>query len=1006
MKRNLSRCGALLLALLLLFAAVPVRAADSNAYGVLYHSADTPLHTNVTYTKNVFWSDYYKDLRQENYFTYTPGGPAWPVVVSGDSVTSRLTGSAAAADQASLGRRVVAGINGDFFVSTGNPIGLMISEGRLLSSDGGLPAIGFLADGTAIAGSPAMKMTVTGGSGGDFRLAELNKVRDSHGVYAYTSEFNSRRTTGTVVAGIEVLLTPLDSYENFGGPTVPAIGHSVIYRVTSVSTESATTIGPGQLVLSVNEQSGEEAMAHLRALQPGEELTLTITANDERWNDVVSAMGGLYYLVQEGKSVPSTEKGNAPRTAIGVRENGEVLLYTVDGRRTGYSVGASMTVLGERLAELGCVTAICLDGGGSTTALATMPDSLDAALLNRPSDGKERNVTNLLLLVTDDRPNNTVGGVYFRDPGPYILTGASVALTGNLVDTNYIPIQRSPDTFTASAGTIDGNVFTAPDRPGQVALTAKDGSFTAERTVTAVAAPEKLTVSANGAAAASLVLKPGEQLQLTAGGTYHTFDVLCANTDFTWALSEGMGTVDENGLLTVSKTPGSGTLRVSRGSLLVELPVTITTLPLITQEDFEGDVSRYYGYGVTLAKDTAYVRFGSASLRVDYAQDENGAAFFTGWEVPDGYDRLLLSVYGDGSGNTVSFYDDKGVATPAFTLDFTGWRQLDLPVPEGAGKINAMIVTGEKAEGTIWLDQAVSSYGTVVDTTPPVINGTLEERALDNGGSAEEGAVPAVENVLTAMVVDTIDGKLGEGDLRLTLDGKPLAFTMKNGTLTATLPAAEHSQRVTLTAWDHSGNRARQSWDVTVEGETVYADLGTAEKPHWAAPFMTYLSGRGVINGYAENDTMLAKPDKPLSRAEFAVMLYRWLGLQAEDFEHVQLPFKDVEKLQDWVLPAARAMYAMGVIQGSGDGQGGVTFDGGSTLTRAQAVTMLGRIQEKGYPIGGLEIFSDAETVPAWARDYIATMTAQGILNGIDGALRPNDTMTRGQAAKILWAMG
>jgi len=113
----------------------------------------------------------------------------------------------------------------------------------------------------------------------------------------------------------------------------------------------------------------------------------------------------------------------------------------------------------------------------------------------------------------------------------------------------------------------------------------------------------------------------------------------------------------------------------------------------------------------------------------------------------------------------------------------------------------------------------------------------------------------------------------------------------------------------------------------------------------------------------------------------------------------------DEAAIADWVKPAARAMYALGVIQGSGDGRGGLLFNGGSTLTRAQAVTMLGRIQEKGYAAGGLDGFADGGEVPAWAADYLATMVAQGVLTGMDGNLRPTRTMTRGQAAKVLWAL-
>ncbi len=41
-------------------------------------------------------------------------------------------------------------------------------------------------------------------------------------------------------------------------------------------------------------------------------------------------------------------------------------MYTIDGRQSGYSIGATLTQVAERMVELGCVTALSLDGGGST----------------------------------------------------------------------------------------------------------------------------------------------------------------------------------------------------------------------------------------------------------------------------------------------------------------------------------------------------------------------------------------------------------------------------------------------------------------------------------------------------------------------------------------------------------------------------------------------------------------------------------------------------------------
>ena len=82
---------------------------------------------------------------------------------------------------------------------------------------------------------------------------------------------------------------------------------------------------------------------------------------------------------------------------------------------------------------------------------------------------------------------------------------------------------------------------------------------------------------------------------------------------------------------------------------------------------------------------------------------------------------------------------------------------------------------------------------------------------------------------------------------------------------------------------------------------------------------------------------------------------------------------------------------------------GKLYFNPHSNLTRAQAATMIGRTQEKGYALSELA-FTDVKLIPAYAAYYIQTMMAQGIISGYaDGTFRPHNNITRGQMAKILY---
>ena len=60
------------------------------------------------------------------------------------------------------------------------------------------------------------------------------------------------------------------------------------------------------------------------------------------------------------------------------------MLVAVDGRQPGYSIGLTNSELAQALVRLGAVRAMGLDSGGSTTM------AFDGAVLNRPSDGRER----------------------------------------------------------------------------------------------------------------------------------------------------------------------------------------------------------------------------------------------------------------------------------------------------------------------------------------------------------------------------------------------------------------------------------------------------------------------------------------------------------------------------------------------------------------------------------------------------------------------------------------
>jgi exopolysaccharide biosynthesis protein len=124
-------------------------------------------------------------------------------------------------------------------------------------------------------------------------------------------------------------------------------------------------------------------------------------STEEGWAEADYAIGSLYRLVEGGvktADLDKADKNSAPRTAVGIKADGTVIFYTVDGRQTGYSKGLTFNELADRLLELGCVEAGALDGGGSTNIQARLAGQDTYKLINSPSlDRRGRSPSTLCL---------------------------------------------------------------------------------------------------------------------------------------------------------------------------------------------------------------------------------------------------------------------------------------------------------------------------------------------------------------------------------------------------------------------------------------------------------------------------------------------------------------------------------------------------------------------------------------------------------------------------------
>lgn len=995
-------------------------ALASDALGHDLHAGHTALSEGAGLTRAYFWSDTYKDLRTERYVSYTPNEDVKPTVAYGDTVLKRATLSTMARGLEAQGKRVVGGTNGDFYVfATGQPLGLVVTDGILRSSASYHSAVGFRADGTAFVGTPNLLITATMLGERITVFGGVNKIRqvrsvDGGGLTLLTRDFGE--TTQNTSAGVDVILRPVAedlgeviSAEDSGAgfeltlSDMPRIGGRVRCTVDQVIEAAGDNpIPEGCFVLTMNAKDDEGTLNMLRSLQPGDEVNIDITSEDTRWAEATEALGAMYRLLDNGQVGANLNAERTARTAIGVKEDGTVIFYTVDGKQAGVSVGATCAQVAMRLQELGCVEAVGLDGGGSTTIGVTYPDKNYMEVVNSPSDGAERSNSTAIFLTTELKATGEPGSLALSPGDALLLAGAQLSLSAGVLDTAYYSMgTASGVTYTAEgAGEVTPEgVFTADASSGSAVVTGTgSGGVTGRADITVVDTPDQIVVKneATGGTISALSLDPGETVSLTASSGWRNLLLQSQDGCYTWKCDEAVGSITEDGTFTAGTKSASGNLTVTAGGKTVAIPVNVAG-HVKSLEDMEGTETGFTSTDTATAeieKTLNNVRTGLQSLKVDYDTGEEGTAQLDARiAIPGGEHYLGLWVLSDGSGNNLTaVFENAGgeeLLAPVAGLSFTGWKHVLVAIPEGAAALTGLSFIyggGENRTGTVWLDQLTSSNEDLEDTTPPTID--IRVKGIQ----------------LTATVNDNVDRSLSAGAVVLQYDGATLtgSWNEQTGTLTATLPApGAIRHRVTVTAVDASGNLGRASLDVGEGATLIFDDM----EDHWAAGYANYLYEQGVTKGATSGDVLNYLPDTDITRAEFFTMVARWMGLDLSQYEGVSLPFADTKDIPSWALSAVKAMYDRGIVQGSQE------FDGlyahpNDSINRAEAMTILGRTQMRGYPEAEITGFTDYAQVPAWSEAYVRSLVGQGVVNGYeDNTLRPLAPMSRGQVAKVLYTL-
>lgn len=225
--------------------------------------------------------------------------------------------------------------------------------------------------------------------------------------------------------------------------------------------------------------------------------------------------------------------------------------------------------------------------------------------------------------------------------------------------------------------------------------------------------------------------------------------------------------------------------------------------------------------------------------------------------------------------------------------------------------------------------------------------------------------------------------------------------------------ADEHNTAVVRVEKDKNGTVRYPSVPYTIAGDGVtfysrtnstYLILENAASfadvlGHWAKEEIERMAARRIVLGITDQEF---RPDQPVTRAEFAALVTRALGLSSPSSD-TKVTFFDAAETQ-WYYDAVKAAADAGIVYGYEDG----TFQPNRTITRQEMAVMIHRAMAfAGYSEDAIRTgaitFADAGKFKSWAEESIALMASMGIVNGVgDNKFDPDEKATRAQSSAIL----
>ncbi|MBQ4569528.1 MAG: leucine-rich repeat protein [Ruminococcus sp.] len=196
-------------------------------------------------------------------------------------------------------------------------------------------------------------------------------------------------------------------------------------------------------------------------------------ADLDGWEEQVIPCSSGYILKDGVNQASPSHSGVDPRSVVGIKPDGTVVIMLNDGRQAPYSTGMTMYELAEVMLDLGCSYAVNCDGGGSSTYLSQRPGE-ELKVNNSPSDGAERPTTTGILFYTTAPANGEFYKAHVAAENTYYTPNSTVefeAIGTDMGGTEVeIPAEAVWQLTDPSFGTIENGVFKSNGKLGEVTV--------------------------------------------------------------------------------------------------------------------------------------------------------------------------------------------------------------------------------------------------------------------------------------------------------------------------------------------------------------------------------------------------------------------------------------------------------------------------------------------------------------------------------------------------------